>query len=49
LVHAEQRRRAALDDYWQIVLHDGTRCCRTMLSCPLREHEDRVTKENAVK
>lgn len=49
LVYAEQRRRAALDDYWRIVLNDGTRCCRTMLSCPLRDHEDQATKESADK
>ncbi len=49
LVHAEQRRRAALDDYWRIVLNDGTRCCRTMLSCPLRNHEDRTAAESVVK
>lgn len=42
LVHSEQRRRATLDDYWRIVLNDGTQCCRTMLSCPIRDKEDRA-------
>lgn len=41
LVHAEKQRKAALDDYWRIVLNDGTRCCRTMLTCPLKDNEDR--------
>lgn len=40
LVHAEQQRIKALAKYWQYVLNDGTRCCRTMLACPIRDKED---------
>lgn len=41
LAFTEQLRRKALAEYWQHVFRDGTRCCRTMRSCPLAEHEDR--------
>lgn len=40
LVHAERQRIKALAEYWQHVLNDGTRCCRTMLACPIRDKED---------
>jgi hypothetical protein len=41
LAFTERLRRKALAEYWQYVFKEGTRCCRTMRSCPLGEHEDR--------
>lgn len=41
LAFTERLRRKALVEYWQHAFNDGTRCCRTMRSCPLAEHEDR--------
>lgn len=40
LVWAEKLRRKALDEYWRHVRASGTRCCGTMLSCPLRDDGD---------
>ncbi|WP_414713466.1 E2 domain-containing protein [Sphingopyxis sp.] len=40
LAHTESLRRKALADYWKHVFSEGTRCCRTMRSCPLGQHED---------
>lgn len=40
LVRSEQRRREALKEYWQSMFNSGTRCCRTMRSCPLGNYED---------
>jgi hypothetical protein len=47
LVHAERLRREALEDYWRIVLADGTTCCRTMRACPIRDSEDRAAEAAA--
>ncbi|HEX8513673.1 MAG TPA: E2 domain-containing protein [Allosphingosinicella sp.] len=41
LAFTERLRRKALAEYWQHVFKEGTRCCRTMRSCPLGEHEDK--------
>lgn len=41
LAYTEQLRRQALADYWKGVFNAGMRCCRSMRSCPLGEHEDR--------
>lgn len=43
LVYSEQQRIKALAKYWQHVLNDGTRCCRTMLACPIRDKEKAAT------
>ena len=40
LVWAEKLRRTALDEYWRHVRASGTNCCRTMLTCPLRDDGD---------
>ena len=40
LAFTEQKRRAALDEYWKLVFREGARCCRTMRSCPLGHFED---------
>ncbi|WP_420066765.1 E2 domain-containing protein [Sphingopyxis macrogoltabida] len=42
LAYTERRRRKALAAYWEHVFCEGTRCCRTMRSCPLGQHEDAV-------
>ena len=47
LVHAERLRREALEDYWRIVLADGTTCCRTMRACPISDSEDRAAEAAA--
>lgn len=40
LAYTERLRRQALGDYWQHVFSEGTRCCRSMRSCPLGQYED---------
>lgn len=45
LAFTERRRRKALAEYWRQVVNEGTRCCRTMRSCPLGEHEDKSERE----
>lgn len=40
LAYAEHLRRKALAEYWRHVFNEGTRCCRSMRSCPLGTHED---------
>lgn len=42
LAFTEQLRRKALDRYWQDVVNDGEKCCRTMRRCPLAAHKGRV-------
>lgn len=37
LVWTERLRRKALDEYWRHVRASGTKCCGTMLTCPLRD------------
>lgn len=43
LAFTEYLRRKALADYWKHVFSEGTRCCRTMRSCPLGQHEDEAS------
>ncbi len=45
LVWTERLRRNALDDYWRHVRASGTKCCGTMLTCPLRDGGDDATAE----
>lgn len=40
LAFVEKGRREALKTYWKQVFSMGTKCCRTMKSCPLRAREE---------
>lgn len=48
LAHTENKRRVALEEYWQHVIAEGVRCCRTMRDCRLREHEDETSRKEEV-
>ncbi|WP_262423148.1 E2 domain-associated cysteine-rich protein [Brevundimonas denitrificans] len=47
LAYTEHLRRKALADYWNHVFNEGTRCCRSMRSCPLGAHEDQLRANSA--
>ncbi|WP_363315122.1 E2 domain-associated cysteine-rich protein [uncultured Agrobacterium sp.] len=45
LVWLERLRRKSLDEYWRHVRASGTKCCGTMLTCPLRDDQGGTPKE----